>query len=39
MSAVWIADGRTIPEHRARVVAIDSVLELPGALDSLAAPA
>ena len=36
MSAVWIADGRTLPEHRTRVVAIDSVVELEGALDQLA---
>jgi putative hydrolase of the HAD superfamily len=36
MSAVWIADGRTVPEHRARVAVIDSVLELPVALDWLA---
>jgi len=35
MSAVWIADGRAVPEHRPRVAVVDSVLELPGALDEL----
>jgi len=35
MSAVWIADGRPVPEHRPRVVVVDSVLELPDALDRL----
>ena len=35
MSAVWIADGRPVLEHRPRVVVVDSVLELPDALDEL----
>ena len=35
MSAVWIADGRPVPEHRPRVAVVDSVLELPSALDRL----
>jgi phosphoserine phosphatase len=35
MSAVWIADGRPLPEHRARVVAVDSVVDLEGALEEL----
>ena len=36
MSAVWIADGRPLPENRDRVVAVDSVLDLPSALEQLA---
>ena len=36
MSAVWIADGRAVTEHRPRVVAVDSVLDLPAALGQLA---
>ena len=36
LSAVWIADGRSVPEHRPRVAVVDSVLELPSALDQLA---
>jgi FMN phosphatase YigB (HAD superfamily) len=36
MSAVWIADGRPVPEHRPRVAVVDSVLGLPAALDQLA---
>ena len=36
MSAVWIADGRALPEHRPRVAVVDSVLDLPAALDQLA---
>jgi putative hydrolase of the HAD superfamily len=35
MSAVWIADGRPVPEHRRDVVVVDSVLGLPTALDQL----
>jgi putative hydrolase of the HAD superfamily len=35
MAAVWIADGRPVPEHLDRVVAVDSVLELPAALEQL----
>ena len=35
MSAVWIADGRPLPEHRDRVAVVDSVLELESALDRL----
>ncbi len=35
MSAVWIAEGRPLPEHRDRVVAVESVRELEGALDLL----
>ncbi len=36
MSAVWIAGGRAVPEHRPGVVVVDSVLDLPAALDRLA---
>jgi putative hydrolase of the HAD superfamily len=36
MGAVWIADGRPVPEHRDRVVAVDSVLDLEEALGRLA---
>ena len=35
MSAVWIADGRPLPEHRPRVVAVDTVRDLPDALAEL----
>jgi len=35
MSAVWIADGRPLPEHRPRVAVVDSVLQLPEALEQL----
>ena len=35
MAAVWIADGRPVPEQLDRVVAVDSVLELPAALEQL----
>lgn len=35
MSAVWIADGRPVPEHRPRVAVVDSVLGLPAVLDGL----
>jgi FMN phosphatase YigB (HAD superfamily) len=35
MSAVWIAAGRPVPEHRDRVVVVDSVLELEAALGRL----
>ena len=33
MSAVWIAGGRPVPEHRQGVVVVDSVLQLEDALD------
>jgi putative hydrolase of the HAD superfamily len=36
MAAVWIADGRPVPEHRDRVVVVDSVLDLEAALEQLA---
>ena len=35
MAAVWIADGRPVPDQLDRVVAVDSVLELPAALERL----
>ena len=35
MAAVWIADGRPLPEHRPRVAVVDSVVELPDALARL----
>jgi len=36
MAAVWIANGRPVPEQLDRVVAVNSVLELPAALEQLA---
>ena len=36
MAAVWIADGRPVPEDLDRVVAVDSVLDLPLALELIA---
>jgi putative hydrolase of the HAD superfamily len=35
MAAVWIADGRPVPQHLDRVVAVNSVLELQAALEQL----